>query len=188
MKNAIILHGTGGGPESNWFIWLKAELEKKDLQVWLPQLPRTEQPSLRDNVDFIHANCPFAVGPETLVIGHSSGAILALILAQENKAPVGGVVAVSVFHDNSLAWEALDRLFDIAFDWKKIQQNSEKLLFLHSDNDPYVPLEQAEFVAENCGQEIVVIPGQGHFNLEHSDSYKQFPELLELLKQKKILE
>lgn len=181
MKTALILHGTLGSPEGNWFTWLKSELEAKGLQVWLPQLPRAEQPSLQEWAEFVHDNCPFAIDEETLIVGHSSGAILALILAQQNRIPVGGVIAVSVFHDNSLNWEPNSRLFDVAFDWNAIQANANKLLFIHSDNDPYVPLSQAKYVADNCNAKLEVIPGQGHFNLEQSRSYTKFPKLLELV-------
>lgn len=78
MRNALILHGTLGSPTGNWFQWLKTELEKKGLEVWLPQLPHAEQPSLKEWADFVHTNCPFEINEETLIVGHSSGAILAL--------------------------------------------------------------------------------------------------------------
>lgn len=188
MKNAIILHGTGGTPDSNWFQWLKTQLEKAGMQVWLPALPNADLPSLKENTAFLLAECPFAITGETLVIGHSSGAILALILAQSNPVALGGVVAVSVFHDNSLGWEKNARLFDVDFDWPAIKVKAGKLLFIHSDNDPYVPLEQAKYVADNCQAEILVIPGQGHFNLEQSPQYEQFPRLLEILQERYLLE
>jgi hypothetical protein len=187
MKNAIILHGTLGSPKGNWFDWLKEELEQKGLKVWLPQLPRAEQPSLREWSEFVRDNCPFVVNENTLIVGHSSGAVLALILAQQNPELVGGVVAVSVFHENSLDWEPNSRLFDVEFDWPKIQANAKQLLFVHSDNDPYVPLDQAKYVADNCKAELEVIPGQGHFNLEYSVAYKVFSKLLKLIQQKGFL-
>lgn len=183
MKNAIILHGTANTPAGNWFTWLQAELEKAGLRVWLPQLPHSEQPSLHDMADFVRAGCPFPLDAETFVVGHSSGAILALILAQQNPVPLGGVVGVSVFHDNSLRWEPNAKLFDVPFNWAAIRARAGKLLFVHSDNDPYVPLGQARYVADNCGTELLVIPGQGHFNLERSPDYTQFPKLLYILQE-----
>lgn len=184
MKSALILHGTLGSPKSNWFQWLKTDLEEKGLQVWLPQLPHPEQPSLRVWSDFVHTNCPFAIDKDTLIVGHSSGAILSLILAQQSSTPIGGVVGVSVFHDNSLQWGPNNLLFDVAFDWSAVLKNSAKLLFVHSNNDPYVPLDQANYVADNCKAEIIVIPGEGHFNLEQSSDYKAFPKLVEILEKK----
>jgi predicted alpha/beta hydrolase family esterase len=187
FKNTIILHGTMGSPDGNWFQWLKTELIGMGLEVWLPQLPNANQPSLRQEADYVHAECPFDINAETLIIGHSSGAILALILAQEAKTPIGAVVAVSVFHDNSLKWEANNKLFDVDLKWPEIKNGVLNLLFVHSDNDPYVPLDQAQYVADNCDAEIVVMPGQGHFNLEKSEDYRQFPQLLKLLHEKEVL-
>lgn len=187
FKNAIILHGTMGSPDGNWFQWLKSELTAMGLDVWLPQLPNPNQPSLRQGADFVRGECPFAINEATLVVGHSSGAILALILAQENKAPIGAVVAVSVFHDNSLQWQPNDQLFDVQFDWIAVRDGVKELLLIHSDNDPYVPLNQAQFVADNISAEMIIIPGEGHFNLERSDEYKQFPKLLEILNERKLV-
>lgn len=181
MKNAIILHGTMGSPEGNWFKWLESELKKQGMTVWLPALPHPEQPSLREWAEFVQANCPFAINDETLIVGHSSGAILALIITQQNPGRVGKVIAVSVFPDNSLGWEPNSKLFDVDFDWRVIRAKARQLLFIHSDNDPYVPLHQARYVADNCEAELKLLPGQGHFNLEQSPDYKAFPQLLAFL-------
>lgn len=186
MKQAVILHGTGGTPQSNWFRWLEAELKNYGYTVWLPTLPHTDHPSLRDNADFVNAQAPFAIDAQTLVVGHSSGAILALILAQGFPA-IGAIVAVSAFRDApspATAWEANSRLFDVAFDFDAIKAHADKRLFVHSDNDPYVPLEQAHYLAEHAQAELVVLPGQGHFNVEQSERYREFPKLMELLKER----
>lgn len=187
MKTAIILHGTLGSPDSNWFQWLKKELEQRGLTVWLPQLPQAEQPSLRKWQRFIKEQCPFPINEETLIVGHSSGAILALVLAENNMDKIGAIVDVSVFHDNSLQWQPNDQLFDVQFDWTAIQEGVNELLFIHSDSDPYVTLNQAQFVATNTSADMIVIPGEGHFNLEQSDAYKQFPKLLEILQERKLV-
>lgn len=146
MKTAIILHGTLGSPDGNWFQWLKNELEQRGLTVWLPQLPHPEQPSLQEWQQYVQKECPFAINEETLIVGHSSGAVL-------------------------------------RFEWDAIRANTKKLVLYNSDDDPYVPLNQARYVADNCQAELITIPGQGHFNLEKSGEYKQFPKLLEIIEQ-----
>jgi len=188
MKTAIILHGTLGSPDGNWLQWLKKALEKRGLKVWLPQLPQPEQPSLRKWQQFIKEHCPFPINTETLIVGHSSGAILALVIAENNMEKIGAIVDVSVFHDNSLQWQPNDQLFDVQFDWTAIREGVNDLLFIHSDNDPYVPLNQAQLVATNTRAQMIVIPGEGHFNLERSDAYKQFPKLLKILEERELVE
>jgi len=136
---------------------------------------------------FFKEECPVSINEETLIVGHSSGAILALIIAQNNAEKVGAIVDVSVFHDNSLDWEPNSRLFDAEFDWNSIKNGVNKLIFVHSDNDPYVPLNQAQYVADNTGADLIVIPGEGHFNLEQSEDYRQFPKLLDILKERKLV-
>ena len=187
MKAAIILHGTLGSPDGNWFQWLKAELERQGLTVWLPQLPHAELPRLKEWQQFVQEHCPFPINEETLIIGHSSGAILALVLAQNATKKIGAIVDVSVFYDNSLEWQPNSRLFDVAFDWRAMRSGVNELLFIHSDNDPYVPLDQAQYVADNTGAEMIIILGQGHFNLEQSDAYEQFPELMTILKKRNLV-
>lgn len=187
MKKAVILHGTLGSPEGNWFSWLETELQNLGLEVWLPKLPDAQQPSLKRWSKFVQDNCPFDMDSETIIIGHSSGAILSLVLAQESFRPIGAVVAISVFHDNSLNWDPNSQLFDVEFDFMSIRRQATRRLFIHSDDDPYVPFEQADYVAQNCQGEMILLPGQGHFNIEKSVEYTKFPKLLELLKERKIL-
>jgi hypothetical protein len=36
MKTAIIIHGTGGSPDENWFPWMKTQLEEQGYRVFVP--------------------------------------------------------------------------------------------------------------------------------------------------------
>jgi predicted alpha/beta hydrolase family esterase len=66
------------------------------------------------------------------------------------------------------------------------KKHSEQFIFIHSDNDPYSPLSHAEYLTERTDGELMTFEGQGHFNTEADPHYKQFPELLEIIRLKEI--
>jgi two-component system response regulator HydG len=82
MKQALILHGTDATPASNWFAWLKVQLEQDGYAVWLPQLPNSDKPNAKTYNQFLLANQDFEFNNETIIIGHSSGAVEVLSLLQ----------------------------------------------------------------------------------------------------------
>ena len=49
-----------------------------------------------------------------------------------------------------------------------------------------MPLEHAQYLAEQVGGELIVKSGQGHFNTELSEQYRAFPELLELIEKNAV--
>lgn len=180
MKNAIILHGTDNTPEGNWFRWLEKQLQERDYEVWLPQLPDAAQPNA-EKYNRLLLNHGFDFNDETILIGHSSGAVAILNLLQElpESVKIKAAFLVGVFK-GPLGISARSELFPKPFDFSKIKSHCEKFVFIHSDNDPYCPLSDAEFLSEKLDGELVIEPGQGHFNLETGPQYKQFPLLLEL--------
>lgn len=182
MKHALILHGTGASPEHNWFSWLGRQLEHDGYKVWLPQLPDCDAPDTTKYNKFLLWDPNFVFDDETIVIGHSSGAVEILSLLQHlpEYANIKAAFLVSAFKDN-LGWDSLKGLFIEPFDFENIRSKAERFIFIHSDNDPYVPLEQAEYIAERLNGKLLLLPGQGHFNTEQSERYKEFPELLEII-------
>lgn len=188
MKQALILHGTEASPEANWFRWLESVLIQKEYKVWLPQLPNSATPDVREYNDFILGNADFETNDETIIIGHSSGAVEILSLLQNLPEGVvaGDVYLVSAFKNN-LDWSALDGLFREPFNYGLIKTKTRSITLLHSDNDPYVPIDHAEYIAEKLNARLIIIPGQGHFNLDHSKSYKEFPNLIQVIEAQEIL-
>jgi predicted alpha/beta hydrolase family esterase len=77
MKNALILHGTSANPHANWFDWLAGQLEANGYEVWAPQLPNADKPDMTAYRQFIF-DSNFDFNDETLLVGHSSGAVAVL--------------------------------------------------------------------------------------------------------------
>lgn len=182
MKNALILHGTSSSSQGNWFPWLKEELEKKGWKVWVPDLPESDKPSIKRYNDFIFANNDWKFDNDSVIIGHSSGSVAILGIMQNlpENVVIDTAVLVGSFKDN-LGRADLNELFIDQFDFEKIKKHCRKFVFIHSDNDPHCSLEHAEYLSKQLGGDLTVLKGQGHFNLEQSPAYKQFPFLLKLI-------
>jgi predicted alpha/beta hydrolase family esterase len=182
MANFLILHGTDGSAESNWFMWLKGVLIGQGHKVWLPQLPNSGKPSTRTYNDFILSNSDFEFDENTILIGHSSGAVEILSLLQHlpKDSKVKAAILVSAFKD-SLDWDALNGLFVEPFDFDSIKQHCPRFTFIHADNDPYCPIEHAKYLANQTGGELVIFEGQGHFSTELGPQYSQFPQILGII-------
>lgn len=183
MKNALILHGTDGYPTENWFDWLRIKLEKANWKVWVPQLPHAEKPSIRRYNEFVFGNKDWEFDEDSAIIGHSSGAVAILGILQNlpDDVIVDTCILVGAFKNN-LDWDALDDLFLDPFDFEKIKKHAKRVIFIHSDNDPYCPLEHTEYLSQQLDAKLRVIPGQKHFSVgSFGEKYKEFPLVLELL-------
>ncbi len=182
MTKFLILHGTDASPGANWFMWLKGKLIGDGHEVWLPQLPGADTPNAKTYTAFILDNKDFVIDSDTVVIGHSSGAVEIFHLLQHLSSDIviKAAILVSAFKDD-LGLNTLTGLFEEPFDFKVIKARCGSFILIHSDNDPYVPLEQADYLAEELDAELLLFEGQGHFNTELSPEYKQFPDLLTII-------
>ncbi len=88
---------------------------------------------------------------------------------------------VGSFKDD-LSWDALSQFFLKPFDFEKIKRKSRLWYFIHSDNDPYCPLEHAHYLHQQIGGDLLILPGQKHFSVESfGEKYRQFPYLFRLI-------
>ncbi len=179
---AVLLHGTDGSSESNWIPWLKQQLEKHDFEVYAPSLPNSAFPNGEEWSDFIIQNAPFKLDADTVIIGHSAGAALIPMLLQKlpTETKIKRAILVSGFYTN-LDWEKLKDLQNVPVNYDEIKQKCNDFVLVHSDNDPYVPMEEPQELAKKLNGKLTVIKGQGHFNLGSSPKYKEFPKLLSII-------
>lgn len=189
-KRAIILHGLRATADDNWFPWLKQELEKNEYQVWVPDLPGADHPVASHWVQYLMSSSwEFN---QSLIIGHSAGAVAALYLAQSlpEQIHLKGVVAVSAFLSvlpEAELYQELKDLHDIPFDFAKMRAGCDNFLFVHSDNDPYCPLAGTEQLVQQTQGSLELLRGGRHFSTEDNPGFKEFPRLLELIQNHLLL-
>lgn len=177
MKKLLILHCWWGTPEKNWYQYLKEKAQELGYEVSVPQLEDKEKPTLEDWTR--SALKDFVIDENTSIVGHSLGSVLGLKLIQNTNIKIDKLVLVS-------GWDFWDltpehkTFFDIPVDHEKIIENSKKVTVVHSSNDPYVALYQAEKMSKRLRGEIIKIENGGH--LQASDGFQEFPQLVEVLK------
>lgn len=174
----IFIHGNGGSsPDDHWFPYLKTELEKLGFQVIAKQFP-----------DAVHARSfywlPFLkdvlkADENSILVGHSSGALCAMRFAQDNK--LLGSVLISAMHtDLGIKSERLSGYFDTPWDWQKIKDNQKWIVQFASTDDPWIPIGEARFVHQKLNSQYREFTNQGHFGCDRDK--QEFPELLEAIK------
>lgn len=181
MKNALIIHGTEGNPEENWFPWLKKQLETYGYQVTVPQFPT---PQNQDPGHWFATLQPYisSFNEKTLLIGHSCGGAFLLKVLEEIRTKVKVAVFVAASAGvKPIKYYEVDRPFvEKPFNWEKIRQSADHFFVFHSEDDPLICLENGEKIAQELGTELIRLKDAGHFNAKAG--YKTFELLLEKLK------
>lgn len=185
MKQAILLHGTGGSDTNYfWFADTKKYLEDNGYKVWWPLLPNAERPVLDEWLQFVEENMP-PLDEESVIIGHSSGCPLILWLLENSMITIKQVVLVSGFYqliddpkDGGISHLMLP---EEGFDYDRIRTAAHEFVLINSDNDPWgCDDKQAQPVADELGGKFVLAKGQGHMG---SGTFNQPMLELPLLKE-----
>lgn len=188
-KRVLILHGAGNNSQGNWFPWLKEQLEMKGYKVWVPDLPDSDTPVLKDWLDIIFSNKEWEFNEESIIVGHSSGATLILRILENlpEGIRIKKAILVAGFIDKGKYpqfFQYKENLLKTSFNWDKIKTSCANFVFIASDNDPYdCGRRNAEVMQNNLGGELVIMRDEGHFNLEKSPEYKEFPKILGLIQE-----
>lgn len=173
----VIIHGSYGTPEENWFPWLADMVEKKGYEAIRPKLPTPENQNL-DNWRKEFKKQVGELDEDMILVGHSLAPGFILNLLEESSNKVFATFMVSCFL-GKLGLEDFDPINSTFvckdFDWEKIKENAGEIYIYNSDNDPYVPLEKGQQIADNLGVKLNVIKNGGHIN--KGAGFEEFPQL-----------
>jgi predicted alpha/beta hydrolase family esterase len=188
-ERAFIIHGYLGFPEEAWLPWLKAMLEKRGYEVWLPAMPHPDRPAIPEWVDFI-GKLVGKPDAKTVMIAHSLGGEAVLHFLEtlgESAKSVGKTVLVATRWPTGMSPEEADKKIEgdeILKPWltakvdpKSVSIAAGKCTVILSDNDPYVPIDEAKASFQgNLAAEIIIEHGKGHFN--EDDNITELPSAL----------
>ena len=178
MKKAIIIHGWDQKSEDEWLPWLADKLREKEWEVDLPKMPNAAMPKLTEWMDKLISLNP---DKDTVLVGHSLSCSLILKYMERDDATLKAAYLVA-------AWDyllpALKKehitFFKEGFDYEAIN-NKASITILQSTNDPYLDFEKGRELVEKINAIFMPFENAGHFQTK--GGYKEFPELLALIRQ-----
>ncbi len=165
----IMLHGTYGNPNENWFPSMADELS--DFDVVIPTFPTVEGQSLDAWLKVLDETVG-SLRSDDIVVGHSMGAGF-LIRALEASEPQGGAIKACLLVSGFLTLlgnEAFDP-HNASFvtgpcDFELVKQRAGYVRVYHGSDDPYVPEQLGRTIADSLDADFVSIRNGGHLNAE----------------------
>lgn len=177
MKRVIFVPGNGGCTTKQlWFPRVQQELEKRGIEVAAAAFPDPELARARYWLPFLkdelHAD------KDSVLIGHSSGAIAALRFAEHY--PLYGSILVGCYYTHlDMDSEKKSGYFDTPWNWESIRANQQWTAIFASQDDPWIPIAEPRFVHQQLQCEYHEFTNQGHFGGDYDK--KEFPELITAL-------
>lgn len=197
----LIMHGSFGSPDENWFRWLEKELKQKKHQVILEQFPVDNWDKLTslgiDNREkykivqtvaswekfFLDNIYPKLKNQEFVFVGHSLAPLFLLHLLEKYDLKINKAIFVAPFfelEDQPDIWQFYPvnkDFYKTNFDFSTLKSKIKKSVVVYGDNDPYVPLANTRDFIQKLEAKELMISGGGHCG----SIFREFPEILELL-------
>lgn len=177
MPNAILIPGNGGcSPADGWYPWVERELQALGLDVINRQFPDSVKARAQFWLPFLEE---LGAGEDTILIGHSSGAVAAMRYAETHV--LLGSVLVGVCHtDLGDAFEAQSGYYAAPWPWARIRGNQQFIAIYNSTDDPHIPIAEARHVAAQLKASYFEFTDRGHF------TGSTLPEVVEFIRRRLV--
>lgn len=174
----VIIHGNNGTTSQQyWFPSVKAELEALGINVVAVDFP--DNVLARASIWLPFMENELKVDKNTIIIGHSSGAIAAMRYAE--KHPIYGSVLVGCYYTHlDIESEKNSGYFDSPWDWSAISKNQNWIIQFSSTDDPWIPISESRYVHDKLSTQYHEFNTMGHFGGDYDK--KSFPECVEAIK------
>jgi uncharacterized protein len=194
----IIIHGSYGSPQENWFPYLKKKLERQKQVVVAPEFPidnweeitknGSDKPPTRQNLENWLAVFEekvlkdITVHEKPVIVSHSLGPLFALHVISKYKFELKCAVFVCPFlRKLNTQWQidyVNQSFYKTDFDFTQLRKLIPYSVTVYSDNDPYVDRKYSREFAKKMGSIEIVVKDGKHLNAEAG--FRKFPLVFEL--------
>ncbi len=177
MPKVIIIPGNGySSPRDHWYPYVQAELTQYGVRAVNVQFPDLPLARMQYWLPFIKQ---LGADEDTVLVGHSTGAIAAMRYAETK--PILGLVLVAAYHtDFGIQEEKMSGYFDTPWNWEQIRSQQNFIVQFASTSDPFIPIAEAHYVRDKLKTDYHELT-EGHFG-GGSEVKTVFPELINALK------
>ncbi len=183
----FIVHRWDGTPQSDWYKWVRQELEQTGFQVHVPRMPHTTTPKIQEWISHLRKEVGTS-DKDTYFIGHSIGcqAIMRYLETLPTAARIGGIILVAGWFTlqnlESKEMAAIARPWlTTPIDFSQVRKKTNNITVFLSPNDPYVNLKENKALFERNLQATVIIEkGKGHFTA--GERVTRVPEVVREIK------
>ncbi|MFL6074492.1 MAG: RBBP9/YdeN family alpha/beta hydrolase [Mycobacteriales bacterium] len=178
-RSFLIVHGVENWrPAGHWQYELAQGLRARGEQVFYPQLPDADRPSLAAWLAAVEAELAMMRG-ERVAVCHSLACATWFHLAAGRaggEPPVDRVLLVSPPGPAAFSWDTIAGFSPAALDLAGLKLAATTPRLVCSDNDPYCPDGAAQVFGRPLGWDVDLLPGAGHVTAE--DGYGPWPSAL----------
>ncbi len=170
----------GGNGHSYWFPSTKKVMEAAGVECITPDFPDPAQARAKIWLPFIRD--VLKVSETDIVVGHSSGALAAMRLAETQR--LRGLVVVSGYHtDLGYESERATGYFDKPWQWSDIKANVSVRGQFASSDDPWIPVAEPRYIHKQLDTDYQEFSTDGHFIGSLEEPRTEFPALVDYLLQ-----
>ena len=160
MKRVILIHGNGGGNAYDcWLPRVAHDLRDLGFEVSNESFPDPVKARAKYWLPYIES---LTTNEDTIIVGHSSGAVAAMRYAETHKI-LGSVLVGACYTDLGEASERVSGYYNAPWDWEAIKANQRWILQFASPDDPYIPISEARFIQKQLGTKYFELAKRGHF-------------------------
>jgi predicted alpha/beta hydrolase family esterase len=160
VTKVVFIHGNGGCTAGDaWYPRLERECDALGLEVVNRTFPDNVKARARFWLPHLEA---LGADQNTILIGHSSGAVAAMRYAETHR--VLGSILVGVCHtDLGDPGESESGYYSAPWQWQQIREHQQWIAIYHSTDDPHIPVAEPRFVAKQLQCSYFEFHDRGHF-------------------------
>lgn len=176
----LMIHGNGGGTgRDHWFPWAAEQLTHMGCPVLAPDFPDPIEAKASVWLPYMEV---LGAAEDTIIIGHSSGAVAAMRYAETHQL-LGSVLVGACYTDLGWQSEKVSGYYDRPWQWERIRRNQRWIIEFASIDDPFIPIAEARHIHEQLRTEYYEYDDRGHFG-SADRPVREFPELIDCIRHK----